>query len=61
MLISAVNILRRDHEQSTTLMAQQGWRPLMDLPTQWQQRWGLPHENNNGEGPFCLSTIFLSM
>ena len=34
----------------------QGWRPLMDLPPQWQQQWGLLHDNKDGEGPFCLST-----
>jgi len=37
------------HEQSTSSMAK-GKRPLTDLLLQWQQQWGLLHDNEDGEG-----------
>lgn len=47
-----------NHEQSSSVMARTRTSPLRDLPLQWLQRWGLPHDNRDGNSLFicpCLS------
>jgi len=47
-----------NQEQSSSAMARTRTSPLRDLPLQWLQQWGLPHDNRDGNSPFicqCLS------